>query len=357
MLPPFALNATRSLVRTTGKVALDILRLRKLPSLAFGGGGVNEGDDYDDQLEPAEGSVGDIWGGREEEDAGQPWQTMPSEGGQTHRNADMDGNGEESSSSRSAISAIGAEVRSTISKFEGDWAKFTQGVSEAAESLRDAVNKAGSSAGSFYDSVGRVTGSVRSMTSDEVALTALLLQQLAVGGGPSPDQVLPMVQKCEREGYRPEQGMFRSYKTMTVGDLIIPGNVSAGAVGWQVLACLLDDMLSSRGYFGVHTMVGRRGVGQADTLADMEKSSSTWCHIVERAIEQRLKSERTFEELTEVCPCLSWPLFRTPTFMLRVRVMLLLLARSTCWRDGTQRTEPSARGARAARAPAVEAEI
>lgn len=188
--------------------------------------------------------MGDIWGGGEEEEedeAGQQWQTMASEGDGTDGNGDTDGNGEESSSS--AIGAIGAEVRSTISKFGEDWAKFTQGVSEATESLLDAVNKAGSSAGSFYDSVGRVTGSVRGMTSDEVALTALLVKQLAVGGGPSPDQVLPMVQKCEREGHRPEKGMFRNYKTMTVGDLIIPGNVSARATGWQVLA---DGVFSNR---------------------------------------------------------------------------------------------------------------
>lgn len=218
LMPPSALNATAGW-KKTGKVALDILRLRTLPSLAFGGDGVSDGDDYDDELEPAEEDMNDIWGGGEEEDG--QWQTTTNEV-ETEGSAGADGNGEESSST---ISAIGAEVRSTISKFEGDWAKFTQDVSEASESLLGAVNKAGSSAGSFYDSVGRVTDGVRGMTSDEVALTALLLNQLAVGGGPSPDEVLPMVQKCERDGYRPERGMFRCYKTMTVGDLIIPGNV------------------------------------------------------------------------------------------------------------------------------------
>lgn len=225
-------------VWTTGKVALDILRLRTLPSLAFGGGDVHEGDDYDDELEPTGGDVGDLWGSGEEdeEEAGQQWQSMASEI-EVGRNAHTD-DGDDEESNSSTISAIGAEVRNTISKFEGDWAKFTQDVSEATESLLDVVNKAGSSAGNFYDSVGRVTDGVRRMTSDEVALTALLLKQLAVGGGPSPDEVLPMVQKCEREGYRPEKGMFRSYKTMTVGDLIIPGNVRGDAFGWQGRACL-----------------------------------------------------------------------------------------------------------------------
>lgn len=173
--------------------------------------------------------MGDIWAGggeEEEEEAGQQWQVMTSEV-ETDGNVETDDNGGETNSS--TISAIEEEVWSTISKFEGDWAKFTEDVSEATESLLDAVNKASSSAGSFCDSVGRVMDSVFGMTSDEVALTALLLKQLAVGGGPSPDDVLPMVKKCERQGYRPDKGLFRSYKTMTVGDLIIPGNVSGGA--------------------------------------------------------------------------------------------------------------------------------
>ncbi|CAM9404614.1 unnamed protein product [Ectocarpus sp. 8 AP-2014] len=63
------------------------------------------------------------------------------------------------------------------------------------------------------------------MSSDEVALTLLLLKQLATGGGPSPDEMLPMVERCEREGVRPQGGKRRSSDTMTVGDLIIPGVV------------------------------------------------------------------------------------------------------------------------------------
>ncbi|CAM9575475.1 unnamed protein product [Pylaiella littoralis] len=218
--------------RYRSKVAHDILQLRNLPFPTFGGDGVYEGDNYDGDLEPAEGDLGDIWAGggeEEEEEAGQQWQVMTSEV-ETDGNVETDDNGEETNSS--TISAIEEEVWSTISKFEGDWAKFTEDVSEATESLLDAVNKASSSAGSFCDSVGRVMDSVFGMTSDEVALTALLLKQLAVGGGPSPDDVLPMVKKCERQGYRPDKGLFRSYKTMTVGDLIIPGNVYL-IEGWK----------------------------------------------------------------------------------------------------------------------------
>ncbi|CAM9729332.1 unnamed protein product [Ectocarpus sp. 4 AP-2014] len=196
------------------KIASDILGLRSHPSLAFLAGDAydiadNEYDDDDNEEEEGSGSMlpEEVIGGEQEEDQA------------TEEN-------EDSTSISSYLSAIRAQVvRSTISKFGEEWARFTQDVGEATESLLAAVDTAGSSAESLYKDVSRVTDGVRSMSSDEVALTLLLLKQLATGGGPSPDEMLPMVERCEREGVRPQGGKRRSPDTMTVGDLIIPGVV------------------------------------------------------------------------------------------------------------------------------------
>ncbi|CAM9689261.1 unnamed protein product [Ectocarpus fasciculatus] len=195
------------------KIASDILGLRAHPSLAFLAGDAYDitDDEYDDD-------------GEEEEEA----RKLPEEviGGVQEEEDEAEEESEDSSSISSYLSAIREQVvRSTISKFGEEWARFTQDVGEATESLLSAVNTAGSSAESLYKDVSRVTDGVRGMSSNEVALTLLLLKQLATGGGPSPDEMLPMVQRCEKEGVRPQQGKRRSSDTMTVGDLIIPGVV------------------------------------------------------------------------------------------------------------------------------------
>lgn len=99
-------------------------------------------------------------------------------------------------------------------------------MSEATEGLLAAVNKASASISDAADAVAEATSGMRAMTPQEVALTALLLKHLAAGGGPTPDQVLQLVQKCEREATRAQKRVSRCSETMTVGDLIIPGNVS-----------------------------------------------------------------------------------------------------------------------------------
>lgn len=198
--------------RKTGKIASDILGLRAHPSLAFlAGDAYDIADDEHDDDDDEEDEVGkvpeEVIGGVQEEDQAE------------EENKD-------SGSISSYLSAIREQVvRSTISKFGEEWARFTQDVGEATESLLSAVNTAGSSAESLYKDVSRVTDGVRGMSSNEVALTLLLLKQLATGGGPSPDEMLPMVQRCEREGVRPPKDKRRSSDTMTVGDLIIPGVV------------------------------------------------------------------------------------------------------------------------------------
>ncbi|CAM9900340.1 unnamed protein product [Ectocarpus sp. 6 AP-2014] len=194
------------------KIASDILGLRAHPSLAFLAGDAydiadDEYDDDDDEEEAGSKLPEEVIGGEQDEDQATEEK-------------------EDSTSIGSYLSTIRAQVvRSTISKFGQEWARFTQDVGEATESLLAAVNTAGSSAESLYKDVSRVTDGVRSMSSDEVALTLLLLKQLATGGGPSPDEMLPMVERCEREGVRPKGGKRRSSDTMTVGDLIIPGVV------------------------------------------------------------------------------------------------------------------------------------
>ncbi|CAN0409144.1 unnamed protein product [Ectocarpus sp. 12 AP-2014] len=194
------------------KIASDILGLRAHPSLAFLAGDAHdladdEYDDDDDEEEKGSKLPEEVTGAEQEEDQA------------TEEKQD-------NTSISSYLSAIRAQVvRSTISKFGEEWARFTQDVGEATESLLAAVNTAGSSAESLYNDVSRVTDSVSRMSSDEVALTLLLLNQLATGGGPSPDEMLPMVERCEREGVRPQGGKRRSSDTMTVGDLIIPGVV------------------------------------------------------------------------------------------------------------------------------------
>lgn len=164
---------------------------------------------------------GDIWAEEEEEE--EEWGRQ---GAASTVDAEEEED-EEDESIMGAIDAMGAEMfKSTMSMLEGDWTKFATDVSDAAEDLLDAVNRARASAGSLYDEVGRITDGMRGMSSDEVALTALLVKQLAVGGGPSPDQVLSLVQKCEKNAKRPKKkGRDRSAETLTAGDLVVPGSL------------------------------------------------------------------------------------------------------------------------------------
>lgn len=235
---------------TPGKVALGILGLRTHPSLRFLGlGGSSTTTTTNDERTGAEERIDSIW--EEDEDAaeedieeeggGGRWQTAATNG-ETDGDGehdDSDGDDEGSSGSSGSTFAAGAEaaVRSTISKVGGEWTRFTQDVSEATEGLLAAVNKAGTSVGDAADAVAEATSGVRGMSSEEFALTALLLKQLAAGGGPTPDQVLQLVQKCEREGARPQEGVPCSSETMSVGDLIIPGHVrwTRGGCGSMLL--------------------------------------------------------------------------------------------------------------------------
>ena len=236
VVPPLPANDAPRRLHKPGKVALGILGLRTHPSLrflGFGGSNTDDGPGHADEdtasiWEDDEEAVGDE--AEEEEDVGQ-WQSaatnVETDGDGEHDGLDDDEGSSSSSSSSSSTFAAGAEaaVRSTISKVGGEWTRFTQDVSEATEGLLAAVNKAGTSVGDAADAVVEATSGVRGMSSEEFALTALLLKQLAAGGGPTPDQVLQLVQKCEREGARPQKGMSRYSETMTAGDLIIPGNV------------------------------------------------------------------------------------------------------------------------------------
>lgn len=233
--PPAPRERMQPAGRKPGKVALGILGLRTHPSLAFLGLGGNSTNDEPEGN--AEENIASIWEEDEEEEAevGQ-WKTETTTDGEADGDAGNDGSDDEESDS---TFAAGAEaVRSTISRVGGEWTRFTQDVSEATEGLLAAVDKAGASVGDAADAVAEATSGVRSMTSDEVALTALLLKQLAAGGGPTPDQVLQLVQKCEREGSRPQKGMSRCSETMTVGDLIIPGNVR-----WTSACCVAPSII------------------------------------------------------------------------------------------------------------------
>lgn len=115
------------------------------------------------------------------------------------------------------------DVWSALSNLEGDIDQFAQDVSEAAEKLVDAMEKVGETAEHLYDGVGQVAEGVLGMTAEEVALTAVLVQRLAAGGGLSSDEMLSMVQKCRESGSQAENGSVRY--GATVGDLVIPGKV------------------------------------------------------------------------------------------------------------------------------------
>lgn len=259
--------ATSRLYILSGKVALGILGLRTHPSLAFLGLG---GSSTEDEPGPADEDTGSIWEEdkealeEEEEEEGGPWQPATTDG-ETDEEGQNDGGGgvDGDDDSSSTYTAAGAEaVRSTISKVGGDWTRFTQDVSEATEGLLAAVNKAGASVGEAADAVAEATSGVSGMSSEEVALTALLLKQLAAGGGPTPDQVLQLVQKCEREGTRPQKGVSRCSETMTSGDLIIPGNVRFSR------ACCSDCTLLVRGaslrlFLGTERFSVREPVGSS----------------------------------------------------------------------------------------------
>lgn len=117
----------------------------------------------------------------------------------------------------------GTAVEEDVWNIKGDLTRFTEDIKNAAEDLRETVDKAGETMERFYDGVGRVTNDVLKMSSEEIALTALLVQRLAVGGGHSPDDINTMVKICEEEGRRPEKDALLS--EVTVGDLVIPGKV------------------------------------------------------------------------------------------------------------------------------------
>lgn len=119
--------------------------------------------------------------------------------------------------------ACGDGVWTTISNIEGDITRFTRDVSEAASKLFNAVEDVGEAAEQVYDGVGSVTDDFLNMSSDEAALTALLVQRLAVGGGPSPDEVMSMMRKCEEDGQQSVQESLRS--GLAVEDLVIPGKI------------------------------------------------------------------------------------------------------------------------------------
>ncbi|CAM9535125.1 unnamed protein product [Scytosiphon promiscuus] len=212
------------------KIVLDILKLRSHPSLAFL---AQEEDELTNDSDDPREESGDIWAEEEEDD--DDAEEEERQRAERRREAevtaaeddDEEDDSVEDGGIMSTLGAMGAEVvRSTMSVFEGDWGRFTADVSDAAENLLDAVDRARASAGSLYDDVGRITEGMSGMSSDEVALTALLVKQLAVGGGPSTDQVLSLVQKCERNAKRPKKkGRSTSSETLTAGDLVIPGSV------------------------------------------------------------------------------------------------------------------------------------
>ncbi|CAM9823505.1 unnamed protein product [Laminaria digitata] len=94
------------------------------------------------------------------------------------------------------------EMLTAILNLEGDLSRFTRDAREAAEGLLDAVGKAGDTAESLCESLGRVTDGVVGMTPEEVALIALHVKRISDsgGGGASPDEMLAMVRRCEEEG-------------------------------------------------------------------------------------------------------------------------------------------------------------
>lgn len=128
------------------------------------------------------------------------------------------------------------DVRGALSCLEKEITRLTQDVSDAADNLLVAFDKVGETAEQLYEDVGRVSEGVRSMTSKEFALTALLVKRLAGGGGgASFDEMLDMVRKCEQDGSHP--GEETHHHDVTVGDLTIPGRVflltSRGGAGPQ----------------------------------------------------------------------------------------------------------------------------
>lgn len=61
------------------------------------------------------------------------------------------------------------------------------------------------------------------MSPEEVALTAVLVQQQAAGGGPEPDEMMSMMRECEEKGREPGKSSLGD--DVTTGDLIVPGRV------------------------------------------------------------------------------------------------------------------------------------
>lgn len=117
-----------------------------------------------------------------------------------------------------------SDVKSAISSVEGGITRFTRDVSEAAEGLMGVVGKVGETAEHLLDGVSGLSDSVRKMSSDELALTALLVKRLAAGGGPNADEVLAMVEKCIEEATPPDvKGSIHPERT--IGDLVIPGKI------------------------------------------------------------------------------------------------------------------------------------
>ena len=126
-------------------------------------------------------------------------------------------------STQTSESDVKSGASATIPNIEGNITRFTQDIKDAAENLLDAVDSAGKTMDRLLDGVGRVTNDMLKMSSEEIALTVLLAQRMAVGKGPSPDEVHTMVRDCHKEGKEPGKDDF--HDEITVGDLIIPGKV------------------------------------------------------------------------------------------------------------------------------------
>eukprot|EP00752_Nemacystus_decipiens_P015850 g14160.t1 len=305
------------------KVALGILGLWKHPALGFLGLGGSSADNEPENTDEDVG-IGSIW--EEDEDAVEEEIEEEGEGqavstdDESHENGEHGGGGggggggnDDDESGSGNIFAAGAEaaVRSTISRVGGEWTRFTQDVSEAAEGLLAAVNKASTSVGDAAGAVAEATSDMRSMSSEEVALTALLLKQLAAGGGPTPDQVMQLVQKCEREGVRPQKGKSRFSETMTVGDLIIPGNIYL-LEGWDAeAAAQKGDGKDDKGRRGVGVRVGEGGTQlqkpcrrPAGAGSDLGIGAGTTAH--ERVVWATAMSSTASSSTTSVSDFSSW---------------------------------------------------
>ena len=120
-------------------------------------------------------------------------------------------------------SNVERDASATIPDIEKNITRFTHEIKDAAKNILDAADSAGKIMDRFYDGVGRVTNDMLKMSSEEIALTALLVQGLAAGKRPSPDEVHSMVRDCQKE--EKELGKEAFHDEITFGDLVIPGKV------------------------------------------------------------------------------------------------------------------------------------